>query len=617
MKRTILLSMAAYAGAASLRGEGVEEIGEQIEHFPPKDHRMVDRRTLTEDVAMIEIYDEWPDRDVVGNVVEDVDEVYVEMYVEDEDAHDENETTHAYARDPDQHAIDAEFIAKNGNRSEWYDDGDDADEHVEYAPRTTKQYIRDPNSLPLVGNDLTGKSTDQYDRREATCDESKSEFQIEFTTDRYAYENRWALLNVENGETIATGPPDGYNYVDRTEYTGQWCLPPGKYKFQMIDRGLDGICSNNPIFGCGKLELVLNGQDAGKLVSDESDWQTRDFQFYVAASTSRIDGVDNNYVGAYPDYCEKVRSVMEEPPWSKGVCTLPNGRRGHRVRVTTKVDNYGRETSWTITEKESNAMRMKMEPIIPANQERAVEDCLPDGKYNLRFQDLDGVCCRHGQGYFKLAVNGRDLLDGGAFQGAIDHDFQLGFDWISTMSERDCEWWWAHDYRRRDWHTRCYEGQYCDKDYRHLKWSPTLRADAQVYANKLLDTCTTTGIKHDNTDQGENLAKNKGSGLWGGKYPADKVTKRFVDNEEFWGWNDNAHLTQAMWYSSRYVGCADSVKNMGRGRWCRMQVCRYAKAGNCSMGKYDSEEGNNWMTPMMMDDSPCGPMCASQDGCYH
>eukprot|EP00580_Thalassiosira_gravida_P011339 CAMPEP_0201631696 /NCGR_PEP_ID=MMETSP0493-20130528/5586_1 /ASSEMBLY_ACC=CAM_ASM_000838 /TAXON_ID=420259 /ORGANISM="Thalassiosira gravida, Strain GMp14c1" /LENGTH=80 /DNA_ID=CAMNT_0048103077 /DNA_START=15 /DNA_END=253 /DNA_ORIENTATION=+ len=80
------------------------------------------------------------------------------------------------------------------------------------------------------------------------------------------------------------------------------------------------------------------------------------------------------------------------------------------------------------------------------------------------------------------------------------------------MSDRDCEWWWAHDYRRRDWHSRCYPGQYCNKTYRHLKWSPALKADAQEYTDKLLSTCGATGIKHDNTNQGENLAKNKGSG---------------------------------------------------------------------------------------------------------
>merc|ERR1719343_1711944 len=72
--------------------------------------------------------------------------------------------------------------------------------------------------------------------------------------------------------------------------------------------------------------------------------------------------------------------------------------------------------------------------------------------------------------------------------------------------------------------------------------------------------------------------RNFGSGTWGARYPAENIMGRFVDNEEFWGWNGNAHLTQAMWYASEYVGCAESKKDMnGRGKMCRFQVCRYAR----------------------------------------
>lgn len=355
----------------------------------------------------------------------------------------------------------------------------------------------------------------------------------------------------------------------------------------------------------------LNGANAGRAINDRSKWSKKNFPFVINPGSSRIDDVGNTNSGN--DWCKKVRNVMKLP---QGTCTLPNGQRGHRVRVTTKIDKYPKETSWTITR--SGQVRMKMGPIIElANPTKSIEDCLPAGDYTLKFQDLDGICCRHGQGFFKLTVDGKELLNGGAFQKTISHDFKLGYDWISTMSPRDCEWWWAHDYRRRDWHTRCYGGKYCNKSYRHLKWSTALKQDAKVYANKLLSTCNDAGIKHDATDQGENLAKNKGNGQWGRLYEAELVTKRFVDNEEFWPWNKNAHLTQAMWYPSRYMGCADSVKDMGGGKMCRMQVCRYAKAGNCMMGKYNSEQGKNWMIPMMMDDSPCGPMCPPRDGCFH
>lgn len=84
--RVVLLSAAAYASAGSLRGEGVEEVGEQIEFFPPEDLDVgSDRRHLvdkeSEARAMMEDYfDEWPEEAVVGHVVENEDEIYVDEY---------------------------------------------------------------------------------------------------------------------------------------------------------------------------------------------------------------------------------------------------------------------------------------------------------------------------------------------------------------------------------------------------------------------------------------------------------------------------------------------------------------------------------------------------------
>ena len=98
MKRTLLISMAAYA-SAQLRGEGIEEVGEQMEHFPPEgyDGMGADRRLLLqqtgedgmvemeatrqmedyfeigEEEMEMEIIDEFPDADFIGEEVEDFD----------------------------------------------------------------------------------------------------------------------------------------------------------------------------------------------------------------------------------------------------------------------------------------------------------------------------------------------------------------------------------------------------------------------------------------------------------------------------------------------------------------------------------------------------------------
>jgi hypothetical protein len=46
-----------------------------------------------------------------------------------------------------------------------------------------------------------------------------------------------------------------------------------------------------------------------------------------------------------------------------------------------------------------------------------------------------------------------------------------------------------------------------------------------------------------------------------------------------------------------------------------LQVCRYARAGNCDMKRYNSTHGKNWLPPMLSDTSHCGPHCAPE-GCF-
>jgi len=204
---------------------------------------------------------------------------------------------------------------------------------------------------------------------------------------------------------------------------------------------------------------------------------------------------------------------------------------------------------------------------------------------------------------------------------AIDFDFILGNDWVATMNERDCEFWIAHHLRRKDWHTRSSEN-YAAKTYRHLRWSTTLKADAQAYADHLLTTCWAPGPpQHDKTEQGENIARSKGSGGWTQLYSADKITARFIDNEESWPWGRSGmgHITMALWYPTRYFGCAESVKNWtdgdNAGKTCRHTVCRFAKSGNCAMGAFNSIGNRNWRKAMMQDDSGCGPLCPP-GGCF-
>ena len=80
----------------------------------------------------------------------------------------------------------------------------------------------------------------------------------------------------------------------------------------------------------------------------------------------------------------------------------------------------------------------------------------------------------------------------------------------------------------------------------------------------------------DNTPFGENMASNLGTGSWGEKRSPEEILVRWVDKET--NTKEKAHLTQALWRSSKFVGCGTASKAHNDGN-CHVQVCRYARPG--------------------------------------
>ncbi|KAL3785042.1 hypothetical protein ACHAW5_003341 [Stephanodiscus triporus] len=91
------------------------------------------------------------------------------------------------------------------------------------------------------------------------------------------------------------------------------------------------------------------------------------------------------------------------------------------------------------------------------------------------------------------------------------------------------------------------------KTYVPLKWSNVLEAQATAYAQDMLSTCGDVPVL-DKTEYGENLASNVGTGSWGSFREPEDILIRWVDNQADWGWPGNAHLTQALWRTTEYVG---------------------------------------------------------------
>jgi len=292
-----------------------------------------------------------------------------------------------------------------------------------------------------------------------------------------------------------------------------------------------------------------------------------------------------------------------------------------RLTIELQTDKHGDETSWTLysvdpdTNAQITVVATKEENTYQPFEQDSIELSLNPGKYRFTLKDAygDGFCCSNGSdGSYAISIDGRELIRGGFYRFEVSHDILVRTEAELTMSDRDKEWLEAHNSRRKIWHERH------DKTYVPLHWSKSLAADAFSWAEELLGDCDIPGISHEsNVSEGENLAKAVSStvGFMGQFYPPENMLKRWVDQEETWGYPKNAHLTQALWRASRYVGCGDAVKNYNDGSICRVQVCRYATSGNCAMGSFDAKEGDNWLAPMLMERSGCGPDCPPE-GCF-
>lgn len=294
-------------------------------------------------------------------------------------------------------------------------------------------------------------------------------------------------------------------------------------------------------------------------------------------------------------------------------------------KIDVQTDEFGFENSWKLKKRQNNKwVQIKSGP--PNGSEYAGNNrftggyCLSPGNYRFIMLDLfkDGMCCEFGNnGKYSGYVNGSKKFSSppnGEDWAKRVHNFSvsnspaLPFDPKIAMTKRETEWLESHNTRRRSWHTRH------GKAFVPLEWSIALKTESKKFAQKLLrDSCGDLYHDPDNI-HGENLASNYGSGQWAGMRSVDSIVTRWVEDEADDGYPANGHLTQVLWRASKYVGCADASKPRNGGGTCHVQVCRYARPGNCNMSKYKSNQKDWWKKPMLMADSVCGPACPP-DGC--
>ncbi|KAL7462061.1 hypothetical protein ACHAXS_002462 [Conticribra weissflogii] len=339
-----------------------------------------------------------------------------------------------------------------------------------------KESLRDV-SIPLAQPSLEQR---QGDRSLQNCQSNEKWFKFDMTTDNYGFETTWELVKKNGGGTVLSGPPTNSNYADNTRYIGGKCLGPGNYEFTIKDKYQDGMCKNGT--GKGSYEITLDNVQKGKSPSCGTKWSTRTHSFSVEGSSNNGNNNSNN-------------NNAIESSFRSG-CT--------NVEIEIKMDSNGFETTAFLKDK-SGSNVLSSEKNIGANKSKTLSKCLPSGDYTFTIKDFDGICCRYGNGYFKISLDGTEVVKGDYFIGSKSYTIKVGFNYQSGMSARDKEWLNAHNSRRRTHHKKA------GKTVRNLKWSSTLANDAKKWANSLLSDCNNSGIKHEkNIEAGENLAKNKG-----------------------------------------------------------------------------------------------------------
>lgn len=391
------------------------------------------------------------------------------------------------------------------------------------------------------------------------------------------------------------------NYADNTLYTGAVCLKGDKmYKLTIKDRASDGMCCD---FGDGTYSYTIDGVTEFDANKEKTFTDQGQHIFYVGMPTP-----ENN--GNLPGGPMSGRVDGGSP----GVC----GANEQQIRIVFVSDIYAAENSWELRNMDTNRVVRSKGLKSYANgssQSDTVNVCVPHGNYRFTLKDGigDGICCgKQGDGRYELYMDGELMVYGSDFTyGKVrSHDIIVGYDPADQMTQREVQYLNCHNWRRKKYH------EDFGASYRPLKYDLTLAADAQHWADELLNDCAVDGIKHEpGVIQGENLAKNVGNGSFGQLYPVENICRRWFEREEKWPYPDNAHFTQGLWRSANYVGCAESVKSMSNGATCRIQVCRYARAGNCNMGQYKATIGDNWKVPMLQEHNPCGPPCPP-GGCH-
>ncbi len=175
-----------------------------------------------------------------------------------------------------------------------------------------------------------------------------------------------------------------------------------------------------------KARLYVDGYQGYSNESLVNQWQQVSHT-YVAGSTTDIAVGLRFYDTAGFDGSETVYVDNYQPTQTSGGGGGSGGSCStNDVTFSLTTDNYGYETSWTLT---NSASQTVASGSNYGNSTSYTENyCLDDGAYTFTINDDygDGICCSYGNGAYDISVAGTSLVSGGSFASSESKNFTLG-----------------------------------------------------------------------------------------------------------------------------------------------------------------------------------------------
>merc|ERR1712003_500024 len=247
---------------------------------------------------------------------------------------------------------------------------------------------------------------------------------LELTTDNYPAETEWDIKNSSGDEKY-----NGSGYSDaNTLYTINMCLASDEYTFTITDAYGDGICCS---YGNGGYIIKVDGTE---LVNggDFGDSKTETFTVNGPAPTNPSPTTAPVTNPTAPPTTAPVTNPTASPttapvtnptapPTTAPVTpptTSPVSSPGfcETLLISLTTDELGSETSFELVDDMSGKVRFAG-GVYPSSVTLEESTCLTNGVYIFTISDSygDGMCCDHGNGSYKLTLEGETLQEGGDF----------------------------------------------------------------------------------------------------------------------------------------------------------------------------------------------------------